>query len=65
LSSCLHKLGLDQRQLVLKRYTPGASVTSIAAEQQKSPKAVSESLRRIRALLFDCIERTIAREARA
>jgi RNA polymerase sigma-70 factor (ECF subfamily) len=65
LSSCLHKLGLDQRQLVLKRYTPGASVNSIAAEQQKSPKAVSESLRRIRALLFDCIERTIAREARA
>ncbi len=63
LADCLQKLEAEQRQLVLMRYTPGASVNSIAAEQKRSPKAVSESLRRIRASLLECIERTIAREA--
>jgi RNA polymerase sigma-70 factor, ECF subfamily len=65
LSSCLQKLATEQRQLVLSRYQPGGSVNAIAENLKRSPKAISESLRRIRALLLDCIERTLAQEAHA
>ncbi len=59
LSTCLKKLKEDQRQLVARRYEPGGCVNDIAAEQGRSPKAVSESLRRIRRSLMICIERTL------
>jgi RNA polymerase sigma-70 factor (ECF subfamily) len=56
LSHCLKKLSADQRSLVAERYEPGGCVNDIAAEQGRSPKAVSESLRRIRKNLMLCIE---------
>ncbi len=63
LAQCLHKLKPDQRKLVAQRYEPGGCVNDIAAEQGRSPKAVSEALRRIRKTLMHCIESTLAREA--
>jgi RNA polymerase sigma-70 factor (ECF subfamily) len=65
LAGCLKKLMPDQRRLIVRRYEPGGSVNELAAELGRSPKAVSEALRRIRAALLECIDRTLAREAHA
>ncbi len=56
LSDCLKKLSSDQRRLIAERYEPGGCVNQIAATQGRSPKAVSEALRRIRKNLMRCIE---------
>ncbi len=64
LAGCLQKLPGDHRTLVLKRYEASGSVNEMAEETGRSPKAVSEALRRIRAALLECIERTLAQEAR-
>lgn len=63
LAACLQKLSEKHRQLVARRYEPGASVMSMAAEVGSQPKAVSEMLRRIRHSLLECIQRSIATEA--
>jgi RNA polymerase sigma-70 factor (ECF subfamily) len=64
LTGCLQKLPDHQRQLIATRYEPGGSVNELARRVGKTPKAVSEMLRRIRRSLLECIERTVAREAR-
>jgi RNA polymerase sigma-70 factor (ECF subfamily) len=65
LHGCLQKLPVAHRQIILLRYEEGSSVNAMAAEQGRSPKALSESLRRIRAKLLECIERTLALEGTA
>lgn len=60
LSGCLRKLKPEQRRLIAERYEPGASVNRMAESLGKSPKAVSEALRRIRKSLMNCIEQHIA-----
>ena len=63
LSGCLQKLSKEHRTIIARRYQPGASVNDMAAEQGKSPKALSEVLRRIRKNLMSCIELSLIREA--
>ena len=63
LTECLQKLPEHQRELIATRYEPGRSVSELARRSGKTPKAMSEALRRIRRTLLDCIERTAAREA--
>ena len=63
LATCLQKLSAEQRELVMRRYEPGASVNGIAAEGKTTPKAISDRLRRIRHELLLCIQRAIAQEA--
>lgn len=55
LDLCLKELPEDRRKLVAKRYSPGGCVNDIAEGLGKAPKAVSETLRRIRHLLARCI----------
>jgi|SRR5579875_514751 RNA polymerase sigma-70 factor (ECF subfamily) len=62
LLECLRELRPEQRTLVARRYEPGGSVNEIARSSNRSPKAVSEALRRIREALMRCIERRIALE---
>jgi RNA polymerase sigma-70 factor (ECF subfamily) len=64
LTGCLQKLPDHQRKLIAARYEPGGSVNELARRSGKSSKAISETLRRIRRMLLDCIERTVAWEAR-
>ena len=64
LQNCLQKLPPAQRELITRRYQPGITVNGLAAELGKSAKAVSESMRRIRESLRQCIERTLAAESR-
>lgn len=65
LQRCLQKLKPEQRQLIAERYEPGGCVNDMAERIGKSPKAVSESLRRIRKNLMTCIERAVSQEANA
>ncbi|TCO92419.1 RNA polymerase sigma-70 factor (ECF subfamily) [Chthoniobacter flavus] len=65
LAGCLEKLPDGQRALIARRYEPGSSVNALAEERGISPKALSEMLRRTRQMLLNCIERTLAQEARA
>ena len=64
LAGCVQKLPDRQRELISRRYEPGASVNEMARRRDMTPKALSESLRRIRNALLQCIERTLAQEAR-
>jgi RNA polymerase sigma-70 factor (ECF subfamily) len=64
LAGCLQKLPGHQRELIATRYEPGGSVKELALQAGKTPKAISEMLRRIRQVLLECIEQTVAREAR-
>jgi RNA polymerase sigma-70 factor (ECF subfamily) len=63
LAGCLKKLPENQRGLILRRYQPRVAVKSMAAEMGKSAKALSESLRRIRDTLRECVERALAAES--
>ena len=55
LENGIQELPEDRRQLVARRYSPGGCVNDIASDLDKAPKAVSETLRRIRHLLERCI----------
>jgi len=60
LSDCVQKLSPDHRELIVARYEPQARVDALATSRGVAPKALSETLRRIRAKLLGCIEKTIA-----
>jgi RNA polymerase sigma-70 factor, ECF subfamily len=62
LRDCMAKLPDVQRELVRKRYEPGGSVNSIAADHGDSPNNVSASLYRIRKLLLACIRENLAED---
>jgi RNA polymerase sigma-70 factor (ECF subfamily) len=60
LRSCLDKLPERQRHLVEEVYGGDRSMKAIAGETDQTPNAVYKHLRRIRALLSDCIDRQVA-----
>jgi RNA polymerase sigma-70 factor (ECF subfamily) len=62
LSACLQKLNEADRDLILARYRPGASVKAIAERTQRTVNSVSQSLSRIRRLLAECVARTLRAE---
>lgn len=60
LGHCLTELRPELRSLIARRYEPGGCVNDIARHLGRSPKAVSELLRRTRQALMECIERKLA-----
>jgi len=62
LLDCQNKLRAEQRTLLANRYEPGGSVNDIAQRSGRSPKAVSEALRRIRESLMKCIQHRLTLE---
>lgn len=62
LSRCLSKLTEQSRRLIQQRYATGGSVQTIAAEQGRSVGAISQTLYRIRQLLQECVQKTLASE---
>ena len=62
LPRCLDKLETDDRQLVQRVHGEGIEVARLAAETGRKETSIYRSLRRIRQLLFDCVERALARE---
>lgn len=62
LSRCLAKLPEQSRRLIQQRYAAGGSVQAIAEEQGRSVGAVSQMLYRIRQLLQECVQKSLASE---
>lgn len=63
LRGCLADLPGEQRELILRRYGPGASVQQLAAELRRTVGVVSQTLYRIRMALLHCIQGKLAAEA--
>lgn len=63
LQDCLTRLPAHQRELILARYEPGASVQDLAQARSKTPGALSVLLLRIRKLLEECVERKLGSTA--
>jgi RNA polymerase sigma-70 factor (ECF subfamily) len=60
LAGCVEKLSPRDRDLIQRRYTDGKSTQTVAQEVGRSVDAVYKALARIRQVLFDCVERTLA-----
>jgi RNA polymerase sigma-70 factor (ECF subfamily) len=60
LSGCLDKLRPKDRDLLARRFEPGATTQSVAAAVGRSPDAVYKALQKVRDGLFDCVTRTLA-----
>jgi len=56
LQHCMKKLPRENQTLLKRRYITQMSVIEIADEMERSTKAVSQSLYRIRKKLVDCVE---------
>jgi len=65
LTCCLGKLSPTDRELVYRRYQPGASTRSVAEALGRSVQGARQALHRIRAALLACVGRTLAREGTA
>ncbi len=64
LENCLTKLSDVDRSLIRRRYQPGTTVQQLAADVGRTANSLSKSLGRIRRALLECIDRTLAHEAR-
>src|SRR5262245_51522659 len=62
LENCIQKLPARDREFITMRYQSQMSVQDIADKQKKTPNAISHILFRIRAVLAECIGRTLAME---
>lgn len=59
LELCIEKLPDADRALLKRRYEPGQSNRTVAAETGRSESVISRSLNRIYGLLMDCIQRAL------
>jgi RNA polymerase sigma-70 factor (ECF subfamily) len=64
LESCLGKLSELDRSLIRRRYQPGVTVQQLASDLGRTANSLSKSLGRIRRALLECVDRTMAHEAR-
>jgi len=64
LPGCVDKLTEADRLLLTECYQRETDVASVAARLGRSAQSVHNSLARIRRVLFECIERTLARGTR-
>ena len=62
LKTCLDKLPIAQRELVEIAYLKGTRIDSLAKEKGKTPMSVYKTLHRIRMILADCIQHTLANQ---
>lgn len=62
LVGCLAKLPDSDRELVTRRYLAGVEVRDLAATFNRSEKAVYRALTRVRAMLLECLQRSLAVE---
>jgi RNA polymerase sigma-70 factor, ECF subfamily len=62
LIGCIEKLNARDRDLLARRFTPGATTRSTSEQVGRSVDAVYKALARVRQALFECVQRTLARE---
>lgn len=61
---CKERLNAQDRDLIERRYEPGATVASVAADVGRSVAAVYKAVVRIRRVLYECVQRAMRREER-
>ncbi len=62
LEVCLKKLAPAKRDLLLKVHAPGVVMREVASKSGKSEQAFYKVIQRLRAILFDCVSKAIAKE---
>jgi RNA polymerase sigma-70 factor, ECF subfamily len=62
LQKCLAQLGTAQAELIRERYVAKESVKTIASRMNDSAHNISSRLHRVRKILANCVERTLAVE---
>lgn len=63
LRGCLEKLPDADRELISQRYLSDTDMHAMAEQLGRSEKSLYRSLARIRSMLLECIQRTMAAEA--
>lgn len=61
LEQCLERLNDSDRELVDRIYGREERIADLAAELGRIPQSISNSLRRIRQTLYECVERALSR----
>ena len=62
LAGCLEKLAERDRDLLKRRFADGATTQSTSEQVGRSVDAVYKSLAKLRQSLFECVQKTLARE---
>lgn len=62
LDDCLMKLPVDQREIVLSAYTKGTRIDQLAQSLGRTPMSLYKKLQKIRKILLECVQQTMARE---
>ncbi|MBI1371489.1 MAG: sigma-70 family RNA polymerase sigma factor [Phycisphaera sp.] len=62
LADCVNKLPADDRDLVMHRYRPGATLNDTAASVERSTVTVRKWLRRIHDALERCVDQSLSME---
>ena len=65
LEGCLEKMYFSKRELLLKVHSPGVVMREVALQAGKSEQAFYKIIQRLRAVLLDCVSKTIAAEGEA
>ena len=65
LSGCLEKLSESERGLLRMRYEMDSSIESTAKQSGRTPQAIYKALSRLRATLFECVNRAMTLEGQA
>ncbi len=60
LKGCMAKLNDADQKLMFRCYSGGMRIKEIAEDEGKSPNALYAALHRIRLLLMECVQRTLA-----
>jgi len=65
LAACVEKLADRDRELLARRFAEGATTQSTSEQVGRSVEAVYKALAKLRQTLFECVQKTLAREGRA
>jgi RNA polymerase sigma-70 factor (ECF subfamily) len=64
LAACIDKLPPRDRDLLNRRFAEGATTTSTSEQLGRSVDAVYKALAKLRQSLFDCVQKSLAKEGR-
>ena len=62
LDDCLMKLPEDQRDFVLTAYTKGTRIDQLAQSLGRTPMSLYKKLQKLRRILLECVQLTMAKE---
>ncbi|MBA4187853.1 MAG: RNA polymerase subunit sigma-70 [Planctomycetaceae bacterium] len=65
LASCLEKLSQRDRDLLARRFADGATTQSTSEQLGRSVDAVYKALAKLRQVLFNCVQKSLAQEGQA